>query len=86
MLLIVPSQSLFVIAVIGLLAGAAARRVVGRRGTTFGSLALGLAGSFIGTIVGAFLGLPIASAGAVVVVALTGATALLALAALVQRR
>lgn len=81
-----PAQSLFVVAVLGLLAGFAARRLLGRRGSSFGGLGLGVAGAAAGVVAAALLGLSVESLPAFTVAALCGATVLLALAALALRR
>jgi hypothetical protein len=81
-----PSQSLFVIAVVGLLAGIAARWIVGRRGSTFGGLLLGLAGSGAGAAAGVLAGLPVDRLLPFAGAAVCGSTALLALAALASPR
>lgn len=85
MLTQMPPLSLFVIAVVGLLAGVAARWIVGRRGSTFAAMGLGLGGALAGEVAGTLLGLPIESVAAFAGAALCGATAMLALAALAVR-
>lgn len=81
-----PPLSLFVIAVIGLLAGVVARWIVGRHGSTFAALGLGVAGALAGVLVGGLLGLRIESLLSFAAAAVCGATTLLALTALAFRR
>ena len=75
-----PSQSLFVVALVGLLAGLVARWLLGRRSSTFAGLGLGLAGAAAGAAVAAALGLPVEHLPPFVAAAICGATGLLALA------
>lgn len=80
-----PPQSLFVVAVIGLLAGITARWIIGRSGSSFAGLGLGVAGALAGGVAGALLGLPMSNLAAFAAAALCGATALLAVAGLALR-
>ena len=86
MVLPMPPQSLFVVAVIGLLAGFAARWLLGRRGSSFASLGLGLAGATLGAIAAELLRLPMGSLLPFAAASLCGATVLLAVRALAPRR
>ncbi|MES2035608.1 MAG: GlsB/YeaQ/YmgE family stress response membrane protein [Pseudomonadota bacterium] len=80
------SSSLFLVAVVGLLAGALARGVVGWRGSRFASLVVGLAGAVLGATAASALGLSLNGLPAFVAAALAGAAALLSMMTLVQRR
>lgn len=86
MLAAMAPPSLFLVVIVGLLAGMLARRLVGRRGSPFGALVAGLSGAVLGVSVAALLGLPIESLAAIAAAALAGAAALLAAMGLVQRR
>ncbi len=86
MVALMAPQSLFLVAVVGLLAGAVARALLGRRGSTFTGLGLGLAGAALGTGAAALLGLPLNGLAALALAALCGSTAVLALTGLAFRR
>lgn len=81
-----PGPSLFSIVVIGLLAGALSRRLVGGRQSTFASLLAGVAGAALGAAVAGGLGLPVDNLAAFALAAFAGAAALLSLLALIPRR
>src|SRR5215217_295821 len=81
-----PAPSLFSVVVIGLLAGVAARRLVGGRRSLFGSLVAGVLGAMLGTTVAGLFDLPMTGLLAVAMAALAGAAALLSAAELVFRR
>lgn len=86
MLGVMSGPGLFSIAVIGLLAGAVAHGVVGRRRSLFVSLLVGLGGALAGVLVGGGLGLAIAGLPAFAAAALAGSVTLLALVALLPKR
>jgi uncharacterized membrane protein YeaQ/YmgE (transglycosylase-associated protein family) len=77
---------LFVVVVIGLLAGVLARRLVAGRRSLSASLGLGLAGAVLGAVAAGVLGLDIESPTAFALAALTGAVTLLALLGLIPKR
>lgn len=81
-----PAPSLFSVAIIGLLAGLAARWIVGRRQSTFASLVTGLAGALLGAFVGEVLGLPANSLLTLALLSFAGAAAVLSLTVLISRR
>lgn len=81
-----PGSSLFSVAVIGLLAGALSRRLVGGRQSLFASLGLGLAGALLGTLAASLLGLPLTGLAGVAAAALAGAVTLVAIAGLIPKR
>jgi uncharacterized membrane protein YeaQ/YmgE (transglycosylase-associated protein family) len=82
-----PGPGLFSLAVVGLLAGALARGLVGRRLSTFATLLTGLAGALAGAVAAEALGLAASgSLPALAVAALAGSTLLLSLFALLVRR
>ncbi len=81
-----PAPSLFSVAVIGLLAGLAARWIVGRRQSPFASLTVGVLGAVLGTAVGEMLGLPVTTLPALALASVAGAAAVLSLTVLIRRR
>lgn len=81
-----PAPSLFSVLVIGLLAGALARGLVGGRRSLFASLVTGVCGALLGGMVATLLRLPMDGLIAVAAAALAGAAVLLSLAGLVFRR
>lgn len=77
---------LYGVVLAGLLAGWAARRLVGRPMGLFAALLLGLAGAALGSAIAEALGLRFQGLLAGLVIATVGATLILAVAALVIRR
>ena len=86
MLMAMSGPGLFAVVVIGLLAGVAARVVIGGRRSMFACLLTGLAGAVLGPAVGTLLGLEIEGVAAFALATLIGATGLLAVGALIPRR
>jgi len=78
--------SLFVVVVVGLVAGMLARGLVGRPASSFASLIAGLSGAVLGAGVASALGLPLNGIAALAAAALAGAAALLSVVSLVRRR
>lgn len=81
-----PAPSLFSVVVIGLLAGVAARALVGGRRSLFASLMAGLLGAVLGTGVADLFDLPMNGLIPLAAASLAGAAALLSMTALILRR
>lgn len=80
-----PLPSLFGVVLIGLLAGTAARWLLGRRQTVFASLTVGVAGAILGAVVIDWLALPIAGLVVMLGAAVLGSVALLSILTLLRR-
>lgn len=77
---------LFIVMVIGLLAGALGRLILRGRPSRFGGLAAGFAGAVVGVPIAEALGFPITGLGLLALAALAGALVLLAAWSLLRRR
>lgn len=86
MLAAMSEPGLFAVAVIGLLAGVAARALLGGGRSMFACLGLGLVGALAGSLVADLLGLDVGGFTAFAATTLVGATALLALIGLMSKR
>ena len=81
-----PAPSLFSVVVIGLLAGVAARGLVGGRRSMFASLMTGVLGAVLGLAVADRFDLPMNGILPLAAASLAGAAALLSMTALILRR
>ncbi|MDP1631576.1 MAG: hypothetical protein Q8L66_09175 [Caulobacter sp.] len=80
------TPGLFIVAVIGLLAGAVARRMSPGQPSRFAALIAGCGGGVLGIAGSHAIGLPIQGAGPLILAAVVGAVILLGLRALIVRR
>lgn len=80
-----PLPSLFGVVLIGLLAGALARRLLGRRQGVMADLVVGTAGALLGAIIVDWVGLPVAGLAVTAGAAVLGSVLLLSLLTLVRR-
>jgi uncharacterized membrane protein YeaQ/YmgE (transglycosylase-associated protein family) len=80
------TPGLFMVVVIGLLAGAVGRGLLGGRPSRFAALAAGVAGALAGPPIAEVFGYPLATPWSLALAAVAGATALLGLARLLARR
>lgn len=74
----------FTAAVIGILAGWIADRMLGRRHSLFANLIIGVIGSFLGAFIAGRLNIPIEGLAASLAVSILGALALLSVLVLVR--
>jgi len=86
MLATMSGPGLFAAVVIGLLAGVLARALLGGDRSMLACLGLGVAGALAGSSIAGLLGLEVKGAAGLVVTALAGATALLAVGGLMPKR
>jgi uncharacterized membrane protein YeaQ/YmgE (transglycosylase-associated protein family) len=80
------TPGLFIVVVIGLLAGAIGRALLGGRPSRFAGFTAGVAGALIGVPAAGALGWPATTLWAMALAALAGAVVLLAAARLLDRR
>ncbi|HRD27213.1 MAG TPA: hypothetical protein PLO65_02815 [Caulobacter sp.] len=80
------SPGLFIVVVIGLLAGAIGRALLGGRPSRFAGFSAGVAGAIVGVPAAGALGWPVTTLWALALAALGGAVVFLAAARLLDRR
>lgn len=80
------TPGLFIVVVIGLLAGAIGRALLGGRPSRFAGFAAGVAGALIGVPAAGAIGWPVTTLWALALAALAGAIVLLVAARLLDRR